>query len=213
MPKEIEYVLYENEKNNEYINALKPINPAVKKIRRTETGAIMEEFYDFSKYRNVRTLSELSKALNEDEYLIIELNDEIRKTVDPKNIIPYVTHEPEVDIQAEKTATSTKEIGEKLHLVKYGEFNSKDLEYGLTQLIPVQIQMNQDGTCDWAIISYNGDSTRQLDEHLAYVYGGFSGVYYTGPKEIIEQSENYYEITKLEEDKWEFIKLSKGKNF
>ena len=108
----VEYVLYEAEKGNEYIESISRLSNAVRKIIRTKTGAVMEEFYDFSKYKNVRTLAELSKALEENEYLAIVLDERTRDLVNPNNIIEYVDHE----LKKTERKVTVREIGDKLYI-------------------------------------------------------------------------------------------------
>ena len=57
MENKIEYVLYRNIKHNELVNRIKPIDNAVKKIKKTKTGVVMEPIYNFAPYKNIRTLN------------------------------------------------------------------------------------------------------------------------------------------------------------
>lgn len=219
MENKIEYVLYENVKNNEYINKIKPIDDAVKKIKRTENGVTMEIFYNFTPYKNIRTLSELSNALKDGEYLIIDLtqvqkNDEkkspenklydrIKETIDEKLIIPYIYHD--LDKKPMK-----REVGEKLYLIRYDEIGMQQSR--IKDNILVQLKMNADQTCEWESISFTSRHKKELDEDLAYNYGGFSGLYYLIPEEAALELDSYYEITKVEDGKWDFIKKNKERS-
>ena len=53
---------------------------------------------------------------------------------------------------------------------------------------------------------------KELDEDLAYNYGGFSGLYYLIPEEAALELDSYYEITKVEDGKWDFIKKNKDRS-
>lgn len=217
MENKIEYVLYESEKNNEFINRLKPIHSAVKKIKKTEKGVIMEEFYDFSNYKNVRSLEDLSQSLNENEYLIIDLNEikkederlpeqfklyeKIKETIDINHIIEYIYHD---------SKKVERPIGEKLYLIKYDDeqvniINAK--QYPL-----VKVQMHLDETCDWQEIRFTSKHKKEIDEELYYYNGGYSGLYYLIPEKSLDDINEYCEITKIENGKWDFIKKYKGKN-
>lgn len=220
MENKIEYILYESEKNNEYINKLKPINAAVKKIIRTDNGVIMESFYDFSKYKNVRILSDLSEKMGKNEYLIIDLNqvksqDELKKeedklypkiigTIQETHIIPYIYHAPE------KQQTNERQVGEKLCFIKYDDPNKERISLRNSYL--VQIKTTPEQTCTWETISFTSKSKRELDQELSYNFGDSSGLYYLISNEEAENLESYYEITKTEDGTWEFIKKYNGKN-
>ena len=219
MENKIEYVVYENVKNNEYINKIKPIDAAVKKIKRTENGVTMEIFYNFTPYKNIRTLSELSKSLKDDEYLIIDLTqvkksdekkmeqdklyDRIKETIDEKIIIPYIYHD--LDKKPMK-----REVGEKLYLIRYDELGKQPT--GFKDNILVQLKMNDDQTCEWESISFSSRHKKEIDEDLSYNYGGFSGLYYLIPEEVALVLDSYYEITKVEDGKWDFIKKNKERS-
>jgi len=214
MENTIEYILYEREKNNEFINRLKPIDNAVKKIIKTKDGIKMEVFYNFSKYKNVRTLHGLSESLVEGEYLIIdltevqkrdnELYERIKETVDANNIIPYVYH------TLEPQQKPVRAVGEKLYLIKFDDPIRSTIDIRNSRL--VQLKVNPDQTCSCEGITFSSISKRQLDEELSYNYGGFSGLYYLIPEEEKENLETYYEITKIEDGKWDFIKKKKERN-
>ena len=207
MENKIEYVLYESEKNNEFINSLKPIHPAIKKIKRTANGLIMEEFYDFSKFKNIKNLNELSGALKEGEYLIIDLNkvkEENEKTYE--EIRETISENHELD----NPKKSDRKIGDKLYLIKYDELNKKKIK--TNNIVLVQLKMNPDETCTWESISFSSISKNQLNDELEYTYGGFSGLYYLISEELIEELDTYYELSKIEDGKWDIIKLDKGKN-
>jgi len=220
MENTIEYVLYKNVKDNEYINRIRPIDDSVKKLKKTSNGVTMEVFYNFAPYKNIKTLYELSDALKDDEYLIIDLTqikkddeqrkdnnklyDKIKETIDPSVIIPYVYH----DLENKK---QSRPIGEKLYLIKYDEL-SKAPSNIVKSSILVQLKMDKDQTCSWESISFSRKHKRQLDDELSYHYGGYSGLYYLIPEEEKDELDSYYEITKVEDGKWDFIKKNKDKS-
>ena len=213
----IEYVLYKSVSNNEYINKIRPIENAVKKLKKTKDGVVMEEFYNFTPYKNIKTLNELSNALNDDEYLIIDLTqikkddekknedklyERIKETIDSNLIIPYVYHE------LEKTQPE-RNIGDKLYLIRYDEKNK--IPTKLKDYVLVQLKMNENETCEWESIMFTSKHKKELDDELNYQYGGYSGLYYMIREEDKDELESYFEITKLEDGKWDFIKKNKNK--
>lgn len=179
----------------------------------------MEMFYNFTPYKNIRTLSELSNALKDGEYLIIDLTqvqksdekkspenklyDRIKETIDEKLIIPYIYHD--LDKKPMK-----REVGEKLYLIRYDEIGMQQSR--IKDNILVQLKMNADQTCEWESISFTSRHKKELDEDLAYNYGGFSGLYYLIPEEAALELDSYYEITKVEDGKWDFIKKNKERS-
>lgn len=201
------YVLYEIEKTNEYISSLQKFSPEVKKLVKTEGGCYIEEFYDFSKYKNVQSLDDLSDALKDNEYLVVELNEETKEKVNPDNILTYV-----VPARKNERNESKRKIGDKLYFVKYKEFSPKGL--GKEQdSVPSIVKMNPDETCSIEGFIFSGDSITELESRLQDLYGGYSGVYYlVNDVTVLDKyTDTYYEATKTNEDSWEFIKITNKK--
>lgn len=208
MENTIYFVLYEREKNNEYIKSLQKFSPEIKKLVRTDKGCYIEEFYNFSKYRNVKNLSELSDALNENEHLVVELNEETKSKVNPDNILSYV-----IPSRKKEQNESKRKIGDKLYMVKYKEFSMQGLGKDNEAFIPVIVKMNDDETCSIEGFMFTGDSMTQLENNLQEMHGGYSGIYYLIDNlEILNKyTDTYFEATKSNENSWELIKISNKK--
>lgn len=203
------YVKYEDEINNEYINKLKPydekLNILTIKDGKEVVKPVAENGRWPSKYKYIKNIYDLNSVLSNQEKLVISVSVD---NLDPMSKSYLGINEE--NLFAIHTPDQTYSIGTKNYLVDYDfEFNglSKDV---VNSFEPV-VALKNDNEETYSIKSVH-TITSDIDERredLKNWYDGISDLYYrTTNSEIAEKfADDIIEFTKVGPNKWLPTKL------
>lgn len=199
------YVTYESERDNNFINSFTKLSPEVQKlvINGDETYSI-DPFISLEKYKYVKSLEELNDSLRPNETLVIEISDENLDKVSRDNIFTYTK-----PVKSEKK--SNYEIGKKTYLVDY-DFSLNGLSKEEQQsFVPSVLLKRNDGSYALRQICTITDSIEERRHEIKEGYGGYSDLYFEiKDKKVADQFyDDAYELIKTSSQSWAVVRAPK----
>lgn len=197
------YVTYESERNNPFINQFTKLSSEVQRliVQKDET-ILIEPFVNLGNYKNVRSLAELDNCLPNNETLVIEISEKNLDKVNKDNIFAYRPVNKEVK--------STKyEIGKKAYLLPY-DYALGGLPHEVKNALEPSVLLKKPASdAEESVYVFQPiititDSIRQRRDYLAEAYGEYSDLYYeVKDSKVVEMFEvDIMELTKVGPQSW-----------